>query len=200
MEEREDLKWRPRLKTRGRAENQTETGLRAASALSAMRRIEKIRAVGGEPGHGEISMIAGVQQAAKRPEAKRSPAKPALLLALLVALAVAGLASATARTSHRVSGSVRLGTASVRTDLMFHPEEGDPTTAKTSHSGEFAVNGLQPGVYRITLHNTEGPQGRTNTEDYESPESTPFVVTIARDIDHMSLQVSPKDRRPTNAR
>lgn len=200
MGDREEFVWRPRLKTGGRASDRTETGLQAASALSAMRRIEKIRADGGNPCHREISMIAGVRHPAKRAEAKRGSAKPVLLIALVAALAGAGVAATAPRTSHRVSGTVRLGTAAIRTELRFHPEEGDPTPAKTSDSGEFAVPRLEPGIYRITLHNTEGPQGRTNTEGYESPESTPFVVTIARDIDHMSLQVAPKQRGPTNAR
>ena len=96
---------------------------------------------------------------------------------------------------HTVAGRVLLDRAPVGdAEVTFHPaaDAGTATRTISSADGSFSVAGLPAGSYAITLR-PAGDGGPDMPADYAAPETTRFRITLARDLDNVTLYAT---RRP----
>lgn len=204
------LKWRPRLKNAPKGKRSTSTSATtnvAEQALSAMRRIDRVRGVDGDV-EGCATRLAGCylpQDAAAKParpraagaeRAGRRGGPTTLLVGLMVAVAaciaaVIVLGRPTPRVT--VAGRIYLERKPLgAAELRFHPG-GSPTAAVTvvaAQDGQFHLEEVAAGDYRVTIHPPTGSRGVPLAAAYASAESTPLHVNLVKDVDRLQIFAS----------
>lgn len=203
------LKWKPRLKNAPRDKRSTSTSATtnvADQALSAMRRIDQVRGVGGDV-EDAAARIAGrylPQAGAEALNTKRAPApvrtgrrggRNALVagLALATACIVAMFVLGRSTPRHTVVGRVYLERKPLGSaELRFHPG-GNGSAAMTvvaAQDGEFRLKDIAAGDYRVTIHPPSGPRAVPLAAAYAHAETTPLHVHLIQDIDRLRLYAS----------
>ena len=190
--------WAPRMKeVKPPSAATSDSAKMAQLALANMKTIDKVRSHGGDVDQAYARLCRAERSGNRPPPASSSWAElPAMVRWAALAVVICGtlvgvgfaLRGGLSR-SHSVAGTLTFEKrALANAKMVFHTLTSGQAVCETTttDTGSFRLDALTAGVYKVTVHGRAGSKPRLPSY-LTRPESTPYFLTIRKDIDGIAM-------------